>query len=820
MPINFNTRAASNSALIVAFLIFNAWLNITSAQEVIAPYCGDGICNGDETICSCSDCGTPPTPSCSVTFTPSIGIAGYPLLIQGSSQNDADGIIQSACTGTMGEGTVPASGSRIITTHHDSQTCTFTVINVCGVQASCSASITAYPLTAQEIPQQPYEPAGIVAPERATLTVKKIGNGSGTILGNGIYCNNCLENSATYFVGTQAGTGAYPANGSVFTGWSGDCSGTSPNCSLTMDSDKIAVANFALSSSAKSLKIGDVIKTTSNTNVPKTPGLSGSIVGVAVKGASGTIIDGPISADGYKWWKINYSNGIIGWSAENWLEPITFSSVLQSFSVNKKVSAASRLNVRSSPELGFNLIGTVETGTQGIIIEGPVAGSGFTWWKVEYDTGITGWSVEKWLSKYSAPSDPTPSPTPPPTDETTGGSYTPLASYPLPPLNVPLGQQTSVPAYFTFSGNADGLLKRDLVKDYSYNISRLSGGSSLTGDTTLEVTLPAGVTVVSASGDIPSYITGQPVIHTPWPTPIIQGQTVTWNLPASVAAAISNSSGGATITFRIPSTVPYGLVKARLVVTQVGKPTQVSILEQAIIPSNAGDTVTTVGGDSADYVSNINYFNFSTETKGTLLPNKTYTYQLSRSSGFPALKGPATAVLALPSVLTLGPVPTTIYWPAPQISGNILTWTLPNGISAIGSETTLKVPATLQSGTAPAIVETILTLTPSSGGQQVSRVNQVVVPATTGDTSTIMYSPTTSGTSSEQGLAVGDRVITADKLNVRSSPNGTKIGDQPAGTLGTIIGGSVLSGGYTWWQIDYDSGADGWSADKWLNVVQ
>lgn len=67
-------------------------------------------------------------------------------------------------------------------------------------------------------------------------------------------------------------------------------------------------------------------------------------------------------------------------------------------------------------------------------------------------------------------------------------------------------------------------------------------------------------------------------------------------------------------------------------------------------------------------------------------------------------------------------------------------------------------------------------------------------------------------------FVTNDRIQTTDNLRVRSTPSisGTLLATQPLGTRGVIKGGPVSSGGYTWWNIDYSSGSDGWSADAYL----
>jgi uncharacterized protein YgiM (DUF1202 family) len=57
-------------------------------------------------------------------------------------------------------------------------------------------------------------------------------------------------------------------------------------------------------------------------------------------------------------------------------------------------------------------------------------------------------------------------------------------------------------------------------------------------------------------------------------------------------------------------------------------------------------------------------------------------------------------------------------------------------------------------------------------------------------------------------------------LNTRSSPSTSAsiVGTHTLGDQGTVIGGPTSANGYTWYQIDYDSGADGWSVDDALSV--
>jgi uncharacterized repeat protein (TIGR02543 family) len=80
--------------------------------------------------------------------------------------------------------------------------------------------------------------------KQVTLTVNRTGTGNGTVTSNpaGINCGaDCTE---TYNGNTVVALTATPAAGSSFAGWSGDCSGTNPTTSVTMNANKTCTATF------------------------------------------------------------------------------------------------------------------------------------------------------------------------------------------------------------------------------------------------------------------------------------------------------------------------------------------------------------------------------------------------------------------------------------------------------------------------------------------------------------------------------------------------------------------------------------------------
>jgi 6-phosphogluconolactonase (cycloisomerase 2 family) len=79
-----------------------------------------------------------------------------------------------------------------------------------------------------------------------TLTASKAGSGTGTVTSSPAGINCGTDCSEPYASGTSVTLAATPASGSMFSGWSGDCSGTGA-CVLSMTSVHTATATFSTS---------------------------------------------------------------------------------------------------------------------------------------------------------------------------------------------------------------------------------------------------------------------------------------------------------------------------------------------------------------------------------------------------------------------------------------------------------------------------------------------------------------------------------------------------------------------------------------------
>ncbi|MFC1615153.1 chitobiase/beta-hexosaminidase C-terminal domain-containing protein, partial [Patescibacteria group bacterium] len=76
------------------------------------------------------------------------------------------------------------------------------------------------------------------------------------------------------------------------------------------------------------------------------------------------------------------------------------------FNITDKVQTTSNLSVRATATASGTLLGTETLGNLGTVIGGPTYADTYHWWQVQYDSGTTGWSVEDWLTSYTAPNIP------------------------------------------------------------------------------------------------------------------------------------------------------------------------------------------------------------------------------------------------------------------------------------------------------------------------------------------------------------------------------------------------------------------------------
>ncbi|GAB4573299.1 MAG: hypothetical protein Kow0077_15260 [Anaerolineae bacterium] len=147
-------------------------------------------------------------------------------------------------------------------------------------------------------------------------------------------------------------------------------------------------------------------------NVVRTaPGTSDSAT-VQGRMAGGTIfrvLEGPVCADGYNWWRVT-TGSLTGWTAEGasseyWLSPVVCGNGLLSRMVpgmQGRVTFDPPFDntVRSEPRGTGTLLGEIPPGGTFTVLAGPQCGpEGKTWWQVNYN-GLVGWTAEGIPGEY------------------------------------------------------------------------------------------------------------------------------------------------------------------------------------------------------------------------------------------------------------------------------------------------------------------------------------------------------------------------------------------------------------------------------------
>jgi WD40 repeat protein len=193
-------------------------------------------------------------------------------------------------------------------------------------------------------------------------------------------------------------------------------------------------------------------------NMRNAASTNGDLITQIPSGAEFTVLEGPICADGFNWWRVDF-DGIIGWTAEGqgddyWLEPVEMTAEDSTADTTSEPRCPnflpSRLiigergrvvpgpsnNLRAEPDSSTELLREMPGGTEFIVLEGPICASSLAWWRVDY-LGTMGWTAEGidttyWLEPLGPVPTPAPTLTPAPT-QTPFPTQTPLpTSTPLP----------------------------------------------------------------------------------------------------------------------------------------------------------------------------------------------------------------------------------------------------------------------------------------------------------------------------------------------------------------------------------------------------
>lgn len=155
--------------------------------------------------------------------------------------------------------------------------------------------------------------------------------------------------------------------------------------------------------------VGDTIRATTLVNLRSSASITGSVVRTIASGTTGTVLAGPVSANGYAWYQLRIS-GATGWSAGEFyvktsgpsptVVPTVPSGGIQ---IGDTVQTTGAANIRSGAGLSASILTTLTAGTPGTVLAGPTAADGYSWYRIQTATQ-SGWVAHTLLQKSAPPS--------------------------------------------------------------------------------------------------------------------------------------------------------------------------------------------------------------------------------------------------------------------------------------------------------------------------------------------------------------------------------------------------------------------------------
>jgi uncharacterized protein YgiM (DUF1202 family) len=143
--------------------------------------------------------------------------------------------------------------------------------------------------------------------------------------------------------------------------------------------------------------------------VRSTPSLSGAVVGVVNTGGVVSVTGETVIADGYSWMPVFvHGSNINGHVASEFFSHSDGSTGW--FRGTPAHVTSDGVNLRSGPGVGHSVIAAYNTGTNGVIQDGPRSADGYSWYNLDID-GRNGWMAADFLAEgHSGGPGPSPSP--------------------------------------------------------------------------------------------------------------------------------------------------------------------------------------------------------------------------------------------------------------------------------------------------------------------------------------------------------------------------------------------------------------------------
>ena len=144
------------------------------------------------------------------------------------------------------------------------------------------------------------------------LDVTLAGSGSGVVVSNPAGINTPGSFDAEFAEGTTVTLTATPAEGSLFTAWSGDCSGTAATCTIEMDTARSVTATFTLvSTETATVTVAVLAGGDAEGSITSTPaGIGGGVLSAAFPIGSSVTLTAAADPGGFYAWTGGACDGL------------------------------------------------------------------------------------------------------------------------------------------------------------------------------------------------------------------------------------------------------------------------------------------------------------------------------------------------------------------------------------------------------------------------------------------------------------------------------------------------------------------------------
>lgn len=162
------------------------------------------------------------------------------------------------------------------------------------------------------------------------------------------------------------------------------------------------------------LKQGDIIAVTPGVIIRSEPNASSALMGNFNERVQMRIIGGPVCNGGFNWWNVT-GQGVTGWVAEGrgtgyWVrfvsnDPRATPQCASSLKLvsGERLTVTGNVRIRMDPSLESLPLTVVPFGSQVIVLQGPLCGSGLNWWKVRAE--VVGVIYDGWMAEAEPSGD-------------------------------------------------------------------------------------------------------------------------------------------------------------------------------------------------------------------------------------------------------------------------------------------------------------------------------------------------------------------------------------------------------------------------------